>query len=279
MPAGMSKELPMRTRARQNRRAFTLIELLVVIAIIAILAAILFPVFAQAKEAAKRTSCLSNMKQIGLGVQLYASDYDDMLVTGTQQQGTGFQFSYFEGLLQPYLKSNDIWRCPSATHSGLLQRSIGMTNKSGVDVGSIWPLNQAYSMTRIEFVSDFIVMSEVQPSALRLTVTGLSLTAVGQSFQACRNVVNGIAGTAQNNLTLPYSRHTGSGNYAMADSSAKNRRPVQTLQPFNLWHPDRPSGNDQMNTPQNQNGTPGTPSPPPFTATTNCNVFTWWNGR
>ena len=60
-------------------RAFTLIELLVVIAIIAILAAILFPVFAQAKAAAKRTACMSNMKQVGIGLYLYVQDADDAL--------------------------------------------------------------------------------------------------------------------------------------------------------------------------------------------------------
>ena len=65
---------------KQTNKAFTLIELLVVIAIIAILAAILFPVFARAKEAAKKTSCLSNLYQIGIGWQLYDSDNDDVLM-------------------------------------------------------------------------------------------------------------------------------------------------------------------------------------------------------
>jgi len=60
------------------KRAFTLIELLVVIAIIAILAAILFPVFAQAKEAAKKTTCLSNTKQMALGIYMYSNDNDDV---------------------------------------------------------------------------------------------------------------------------------------------------------------------------------------------------------
>ena len=66
------------------RKAFTLIELLVVIAIIAILAAILFPVFAQAKAAAKRSACLSNMKQVGTGLYLYAGDYDDTFITDSK---------------------------------------------------------------------------------------------------------------------------------------------------------------------------------------------------
>ena len=60
-----------------RRKAFTLIELLVVIAIISILAAILFPVFARARESARRTSCLSNLKQIGLGIMMYVQDYDE----------------------------------------------------------------------------------------------------------------------------------------------------------------------------------------------------------
>lgn len=64
---------------KQNRTAFTLIELLVVISIIAVLAAILFPVFARARENARRASCMSNLKQIGLGFMMYTQDYDEMM--------------------------------------------------------------------------------------------------------------------------------------------------------------------------------------------------------
>ncbi len=92
-----------------RRSAFTLIELLVVIAIIAILAAILFPVFAQAKEAAKKTQDLSNTKQIALGVNMYASDYDDMFprsvyITGVNLAGWQTPFTWREGVL-PYIKN------------------------------------------------------------------------------------------------------------------------------------------------------------------------------
>src|SRR5690606_14073104 len=75
----------MKTTLSPQKRGFTLIELLVVIAIIAILAAILFPVFARARENARRTSCLSNLKQIGLGVMQYVQDYDEMYPRAVQK--------------------------------------------------------------------------------------------------------------------------------------------------------------------------------------------------
>lgn len=105
------------------RRGFTLIELLVVIAIIAILAAILFPVFARAREKAQQTSCLSNMKQLALAETMYISDYDGKLgaincwpdtVPCWQRPGSPGAGSWVAlGLLNPYMKNQQIYRCPS----------------------------------------------------------------------------------------------------------------------------------------------------------------------
>ena len=107
---------------RKRRFAFTLIELLVVIAIIAILAAILFPVFAQAREKARQTSCLSNMKQIGIGVMMYTQDFDETypftyLYTTVPTAGgimTKPPYYHWSYALNAYTKNNSIWTCPSA---------------------------------------------------------------------------------------------------------------------------------------------------------------------
>ncbi len=110
--------------ARSKRSAFTLIELLVVIAIIAILAAILFPVFARARENARRSSCQSNLKQIGLGVLQYIQDYDekypnqlpgDAAATAAISVPMGSVARTIPDKTHPYVKSTQIWKCPSSS--------------------------------------------------------------------------------------------------------------------------------------------------------------------
>lgn len=99
-----------------KRKAFTLIELLVVIAIIAILAAILFPVFARARENARRASCQSNLKQIGLGVAQYIQDYDERYPLRYYSSSPYYGWAYF---IQPYVKSTQVLQCPSEPLPGL----------------------------------------------------------------------------------------------------------------------------------------------------------------
>lgn len=117
------------------RRAFTLIELLVVIAIISILAAILFPVFARAKAAAKKTACISNLNQIGKAIVIYMGDYDDVFPHALDASDKyapeiwaahpDFQnripyMPLMSEVLQPYLKNHDVFMCPSDTGTNVL---------------------------------------------------------------------------------------------------------------------------------------------------------------
>lgn len=111
MNNGFSGSRSHKTRPLQH--GFTLIELLVVIAIIALLAAILFPVFARARESARRSSCLSNMKQLALGVLQYAQDNDGRL-TGATGTTCSTVVNHWQTAYQPYLKSDQILFCPSS---------------------------------------------------------------------------------------------------------------------------------------------------------------------
>ncbi len=113
-PSLMSHTTP---SLRRHTRGFTLIELLVVIAIIAILAAILFPVFARARENARKISCGSNLRQVSLGWLQYAQDYDERVIPWSSTgASSGYAFVWQE-IIQPYIKSKQILRCPSVSSS------------------------------------------------------------------------------------------------------------------------------------------------------------------
>lgn len=121
MSSGIERHL---RRTRRTMRGFTLIELLVVIAIIAILAAILFPAFATARERARAISCLSNVKQLGLGFMQYVQDYDGVFPTSMGRPGENYgcsepnscwvEFGGWANYVTPYVKSSQIFACPSS---------------------------------------------------------------------------------------------------------------------------------------------------------------------
>ena len=105
-----------KTNLRHKRLAFTLIELLVVIAIIAILAAILFPVFAQAREKARQAACLSNLKQVGIGLMMYLQDHDERMVpnyTYRPDPRNPIGLYWWQDLIRPYVKNEAVYTCPS----------------------------------------------------------------------------------------------------------------------------------------------------------------------
>lgn len=151
----------------RGKKGFTLIELLIVIAIISILAAILFPVFSKARENARRTSCLSNLKQIGLGFMQYMQDYDEQLPYGKLKDGDGNTVgeTQWHASVQPYLKSAQILRCPSDSaervtsygENGFIAKEPKGLSKSPWDTSEFMP----QSLVGIQATSEVILLSEM----------------------------------------------------------------------------------------------------------------------
>ena len=151
----------MQTRTSNARRlalnAFTLIELLVVIAIIAILAAILFPVFAQAREKARAISCLSNIKQIGLAATQYTQDYDEMAVPAEIRPSQTLPITWAQ-VLTPYTKNAQIQRCPSAANTKAV--SAFLTNPA--PSGFVNPTHLDYVMNARAGYNEYYSLSLAQ---------------------------------------------------------------------------------------------------------------------
>ena len=145
------------------KKAFTLIELLVVIAIIAILAAILFPVFAQAKLAAKKSADLSNTKQIGIGLQIYLSDFDDTFMPSNHRQNDDGNFeTHWSWMVLPYMKNEQIFVSPADPNGGWAPSQWNKNNNNrgfgipSIQVGGLnnYPAAYTEQVGRISYVAN-----------------------------------------------------------------------------------------------------------------------------
>ena len=137
------------------RKGFTLIELLVVIAIIAILAAILFPVFARAREKARQTACLNNVKQITLGVMMYVQDYDETLCHYWDRQ----RLLGWNNFIDPYIKNAQVWMCPSFNEAGY-SLSYGANTDVLIDSGYAPSINPPLKLAEIKQPARVILLGD-----------------------------------------------------------------------------------------------------------------------
>ncbi len=203
-----------------KRTGFTLIELLVVIAIIAILAAILFPVFAQAREKARTVSCLSNTKQIGLATAMYAQDYDETFELSLYAQSLTVSpvvlVAWYDEIF-PYVKSAQVFQCPSQPKA-IDNAAFGQL------LGLVLGFSEA-SLGNVPFLSydpNVVVIADGNPGFINNRPVQ-TLSSV--QFPADQPVYgDGYVGGAASIYTPVDGRHTGGMNVSYADSHSKFMR-------------------------------------------------------
>jgi prepilin-type N-terminal cleavage/methylation domain-containing protein/prepilin-type processing-associated H-X9-DG protein len=213
----------MKTVNRVNA-GFTLIELLVVIAIIAILAAILFPVFAKAREKARAISCVSNMKQLGLGFTQYEQDYDECVPADPDNWGTPMGIGWAQAIY-PYVKATGVYRCPddSTTTPNVSYAFNAALPNSPATHGHIPAFDMPAKTVELYEVSgascDVTQSKPCSPVGVILinyqTPDWVASTAKAETgWTYGRNASNG-------NYASQFGRHTNGANYLMVDGHAK----------------------------------------------------------
>ena len=236
-----------------DRAAFTLIELLVVIAIIAILAAILFPVFAQARDKARSAMCLSHSKQVGVSVMMYVQDYDEIYPKTYYYEPSGrrVQWAYY---LQPYVKNNAIFKCPTdftptppQTSSGLLDLTV--PELSYIPNYAVMPAHDGgtVSMSAIGETANVIILAEKQYKIGTKTLKPYAGTSgfypdTPVASPYCKvtadRVKAAIAKPSDSNYKLArvaFKRHQEGSNFIFCDGHAKFHHLADTLGTNFMW--------------------------------------------
>ncbi len=212
---------------KRKSKGFTLIELLVVIAIIAILAAILFPVFARARENARRASCMSNLKQIGLGLMMYVQDYDERMPMNGYCGG-GVCASW-RMQLQPYIKSTQVFVCPSNSNTG--------TNSGALP--GVSPISSDYS-ANLSTAGIFGGYNTAGPTLAAIQSPSTTFFVVETNDKVDDwyfNVTSSVSKFA-NGL---FAGHLGTSDYLFGDGHVKSLRPSATMgttSGSNMWAAD-----------------------------------------
>jgi prepilin-type N-terminal cleavage/methylation domain-containing protein/prepilin-type processing-associated H-X9-DG protein len=221
-----------------RNKGFTLIELLVVVAIITILAAILFPVFATAREKARQTSCASNQKQLALAFVQYSQDYDEILPMGSTNVGTGWAVQ-----LYPYVKSNGVYHCPddNSPQGGLVSYAYNPNVTPLQTNGKILPISKYNSpsktimLTEVNTVAGYLLCgnavlpSSTTPETASSIANGLvGVSAFGYTYNLAGTCAHLATGALSGESPTVYSgspgdnsRHTDGSNYAFADGHVK----------------------------------------------------------
>lgn len=224
------------SRINKTRRAFTLIELLIVIAIIAILAAILFPVFARARENARRAGCQSNLKQLGLAFAQYSQDYDEKYPLVFKGPWFPDFWPTWRTYVYPYVKSAQVYTCPSG------KRPVKTDNNEGVP--------GMFANFPISYGANGFSGGAIGGTATLDRIVGRPLSTIAQTSQTillyespCGDkpwpywdqgaTAYVSVGATQN--AMIWGGHMGTANYLFSDGHVKALGFAATASPLNLW--------------------------------------------